>query len=308
MLIEKIIKRVKKPKIILIDLLNHGYGKFLDDKQFLKMRYLMHFGKKLNLIEPQTFNEKLQWLKLYDRKLEYRNMVDKYLVRDYIKHTIGEDYLIPLLGVWDNFDQIDFTTLPDQFVLKCNHDSGGVVVCKDKHNFDKASAKQKINNCLARDYYDYSREWVYKNIPKKILAEKYLVDESGDELKDYKLLCFDGEVKCSFTVSNRYKVGGLNVNFYDEHWVPMPFERHYPKNPVEIPMPYCYDTMKFLAEKLSKGISFVRVDFYEVDKRVYFGEITFYPGAGFEEFTPEKYDYLLGGWINLPEKKTININ
>ena len=195
--IKKFIRRV------IARVAREGVFNCLSDKAFLKLLYWARVGKKLNLKNPKSYNEKLQWIKLYDRKPEYTVMVDKYSVREYIKEKIGEDYLIPLLGVWDSFDEIDFDKLPDQFVLKCTHDSGGLVICKDKSKLDIEKARTKINKCLKRNFYKYNREWVYKDVKPRIIAEKFMVDESGTELKDYKFFCFDGEPKAMFIATDR---------------------------------------------------------------------------------------------------------
>lgn len=274
----------------------------LTDKIALKIQFWLKFKKILNLNNPQTFNEKLQWLKLHDRDPLYTNLVDKYEVRKYIEKTIGKEYLIPLIGMWERFEDIDFSKLPNQFVLKCNHDSGGIVICTDKNKLDIELTREKINKCLKKNFYYSCREWPYKNVTPKIICEKYMVDESGIELKDYKFMCFNGEVKCSFVCLNRNLESGLNVDFYDTEWKLMPFERHYKNSGITIPKPKNYDKMIEFAKKLSKEIPFVRVDFYETNEQLYFGELTFYPGSGLEEFNPEKYDYLLGGWIKLPNK------
>lgn len=275
------------------------YLSFLSDEKYLKLLYRMHIGKKLNLSNPQTFNEKLQWLKLNNHKAEYTMMVDKYLVRDYIKRTIGEEYLIPLIGVWDNPDEIDFDSLPNRFVLKCNHNSGtGMCICKDKSKLDYEKVKSDLRKGLKEDYEKYNREWPYKNVPRKIVCEEYMEDQSG-ELKDYKFMVFGGEVKCSFVGSDRFSTEGLHVTFYDNNWNIMPFERHYPRLQKPHPKPICFDEMKKLAAKLSNNMPFVRVDFYEIKGKVYFGELTFFPGSGFEEFTPESWDYEFGSWIDL---------
>lgn len=275
------------------------YLSFLPDEKYLKLLYRMHMGKKLSLSNPQTFNEKLQWLKLYNRKAEYTMMVDKYLVREYIKETIGEKYLIPLIGVWDNPDEIDFDSLPNSFVLKCNHNSGtGMCICKEKSNLDYEKVKSELRKGLKEDYDKYNREWPYKNVTRKIICEKYMEDECG-ELKDYKFMVFNGEVKCSFVGSDRFSQEGLHVTFYDNNWNIMPFERHYPRSKNPHSKPICFDEMKRLAAKLGKNIPFVRVDFYEIHGKIYFGELTFFPGSGFEEFTPEIWDYKFGRWIDL---------
>ena len=272
-----------------------------DDARYLRLLYWAHLGKKLDLENPKTFNEKLQWLKLHDRNPEYTRMVDKYEAKRYVAERIGQQYVIPTLGVWEHFDEIDFDALPEQFVLKCTHDSGGVVIAKDKATFDRAAAKRKLEAHLRVNYYLKGREWPYKNIKPRIIAEPYLEDVNSDELLDYKLMCFHGRVRCSFACSNRYKETGLCVNFYDENWKPMPFERHYPKNPVEIERPEQYAKMVEIAENLSKSVPFIRVDFYQVGNSLYVGELTFYPGSGMEEFTPDSWDLTVGSWLKLPD-------
>lgn len=301
-MLKKIIKAIKHPKLILLYILNFKIFRIISDKMYLKIKYYLIIGNKLNLQNPKTFNEKLQWLKLYCREPEYTMMVDKYVVRKYIKESIGEEYLIPLLGVYDSFEDIDFDKLPNQFVIKPNHTSGNVFICKDKSKIDYQKLRKEINSWLSREYYWCHREWPYKNVKPIIICEKFLVDESGIELKDYKFMCFNGEVKCSFVCLNRDSSNGLNVDFYDMDWNPMPFERHYPNSGTVIPKPRNYDKMVEYARILSKGIPFVRVDFYESNGKLYFGELTFYPGSGFEEFIPESYDYLLGSWLALPNK------
>lgn len=292
-------KIIKHPEKIFQALIYERFTNIIPDPAFLRMAYFAFIGKRLNLDNPQTFNEKLQWLKLYNRRPEYTMMVDKYLVRDYIAKTIGEEYLIPLLGVWDDPDEIDFEALPNQFVLKCNHNSGlGMCICKDKSKLDIKKVREELRRGLKEDYYLTSREWPYKNVARKIICEKYMEDESG-ELKDYKFMAFDGDVKCSFVCSDRFSNDGLHVTFYDNDWKMMPFERHYPRTATPLPRPLCFEEMKELASKLSKGVPFVRVDFYEIQGKPYFGELTFYPGSGFEKFSPESWDYTFGSYINL---------
>ena len=276
-----------------------GYLRWLPDKTYLKWNYWANIKKRLNLKNPKTFNEKLQWLKLYDRKLIYTTMVDKYAVKKYVADRIGAEYVIPTLGVWDSPEEIDFDSLPNQFVLKVTHDSGGLVICKDKSKLDIEAAKAKLARSLKRDYYLQSREWPYKNVKRRILAEKFMVDAS-DKLDDYKLLCFGGQVKCSFVCSDRFSGKGLHITFFDRDWQVMPFERSYPSVKEGVPKPVQYEKMVELAEILSMDIPFVRVDFYEVDGKIYFGELTFYPGSGFEAFQPESWDETLGQWIQLP--------
>lgn len=279
-----------------------GFYNYMPDEAYLKRKYRACMGKKLNLEHPQTFNEKLQWLKIHDRKPEYTMMVDKYLVREYVAKTVGEEYLIPLLGVWEDPEEIDFDALPDQFVLKCNHNSGlGMCICKDKSELDLPKVKRELKKGLKQDYYLTGREWVYKDVPRRIIAEKYMVDESETELKDYKIMCFGGKARCCFVCTDRHTKEGLHITIFDNSWNMMHFGRHRHPSKDGIHKPAKYETMVKLAEVLAKDIPFVRVDFYEVDGKIYFGELTFFPGSGFEEFTPEEWDNTLGEWIKLPK-------
>lgn len=274
----------------------------IPDKIYLKLMYRHRMKKKLNLKKPQTFNEKLQWLKLYNRNPEYTKMVDKYEAKKYVADIIGEEYIIPTLGVWNNVEDIEFESLPNQFVLKCTHDSGGVIICKDKKNFNIENAKKKLKDSLKQNFYYKGREWPYKNVKPRIIAEKFMYDENTEDLNDYKFMCFNGQVKCSFTCTERRSSSGLKVTFFDKEWHKMPFERHYPSSNKEIKKPINYDLMLRISEKLSQDMDFVRVDLYEINGKVYFGELTFFPGCGMEEFIPDKWDNILGSWLALPKK------
>lgn len=281
------------------NIVHTGLTNILSDKAYLKLTYRIRFGEKLDLNNPVSYNQKLQWLKLYDRNPNYIKMVDKIAVKDYVKNIIGEQYIIPTIGVWEKFDDIDFDSMPNQFVLKCNHDSGSVVVCKNKEKLDIIKAKKKLSKALKTDAFYWGREWPYKMVERKILAEKYMEDSYSKELKDYKFMCFNGKVKCSFVGSERFSNDGLKITFFDREWNVMPFERHYPKSLKEIKKPENYEEMIKLAEKLSDGIPFVRVDFYEVSGKIYFGELTFFPGSGWEEFRPREWDDKMGNWIKI---------
>lgn len=281
-------------------LIRMGFLDFLPDEPFLKLRYRIEMGKKLNLKNPQTFNEKLQWLKLYDRKPEYTKMVDKYEVRKYIAEKIGEEYLIPLLGVWDSFDEIDFDKLPNQFVLKCTHDSGGLVICKDKSQLDIAAAKKKIEKCLKRNFYYITREWPYKNVKPRIIAEKYMVTEDGQEIKDFKVHNFNGKPEFILVCDGRFSPEGLTEDFYDTSWKHMNISRlDIPNKQEHHPKPQTLEKMIELSESLAKSIPFVRTDFYEVSDKIYFGEITFFPASGLKGFVPMEWDYKWGKLIKL---------
>ncbi|MBW9324173.1 glycosyl transferase [Enterococcus casseliflavus] len=266
---------------------------------FLKIQYKKVMGKKLNLREPITFNEKLQWLKLYDRRKEYTFLVDKYKVKEIVGAKIGKEYLIPTLGYWSNFELIDFGSLPNQFVLKCTHDSGGVIICKNKKDFNFHEAQKKIDDSFGCNFFYMSREWPYKNVVPKIIAEEFI----SDNLSDYKFFCFNGEVKIVLVCRNRYTKEGLTEDFFDTDWKHLNMSRkHHPNSTKDICRPEKLDEMINLAEILSENIPFVRVDLYEVDGKVYFGELTFFPASGLEGFVPECWDKTLGEWLILPEK------
>lgn len=288
------------------------FGRFIPDEIFLKLMYKVRLGRKLELKEPKTFNAKLQWLKLYDRNPKYTELVDKIKVKKYIAGIIGEKYIIPTLKIFNSAKEIDFSELPNEFVLKCNHDSGTIYVCEDKRTLSierMNDIRDYFDKALKRDWYLLGREWPYKNVSRKIFAESYMSDKKQEELIDYKFMCFGGKVKCSFVCSDRKAKDGLKVTFFDREWNVMPFERHYSKSEKEIPCPQNYDLMIKLAEKVSENIPFVRVDFYEIEGEIYFGEMTFYPGCGFEEFNPEEWDYELGKWIELEKidaKRKVN--
>lgn len=269
---------------------------------YLKVLYRYTMKKKLNLKDPQRYNEKMQWLKLHDRNPEYIKMVDKYEAKKYVADKIGESYIIPTLGVWDRFDDIDFESLPQQFVLKCTHDSGGVVVVKDKKDFDVAAAKKLINRHLKRNYFWHTREYPYKDIKPRIIAEQYMIDESGTELKDYKFLTFSGKVKTLFVATDREK--GVRYDFYDTDFNHLPLNE-YENAGREIAKPAGFEEMKVLSEKLSAGIPHLRVDFYDINGKVYFGELTFYHLSGMEHFEPEEWDYTFGEWLQLPGKENV---
>lgn len=287
-------------------LMDSGFGKYdnLPDKEYLGRKFECCMGKRLDLKNPKTFNEKLQWLKLYDRKPEYTVMVDKYKVRNYIKGKLGEEYLIPLIGVWDNPDEIDFDSLPNQFVLKCNHNSGlGMYICKDKNKLTPQDIKRIRKNLargLKQDYYLTGREWPYKDVPRKIIAEQFMKSDAGG-LTDYKIHCFNGEPKLILVCKDRSAASGLTEDFFSAEWEHLYICRPtHPNSSTEIAKPEELSEMLELAKKLSKNIPFLRVDFYIIEHKVYFSELTFYPASGFEKFVPEKWDEILGSWLELP--------
>jgi len=272
----------------------------LNDEKYLKLLFESKMNYPLNLNNPKTYNEKLQWLKLYDRKDIYTTMVDKYEVKEYVSNIIGKEYIIPTIGIYDKFDDINFDKLPNQFVLKCTHDSGGIVICKDKNSFDIKSAKMIINNSLAKNFYYLSREWPYKNVKPRIIAEEYMEDKKSKSLDDYKFFCFNGVPKILFVATERQNKNlETCFDFYDMDFNHLPIKNGHPNSNKKIKKPEKFNEMKKLAGKLSKNIPHVRVDFYEINGRVYFGELTFYHWGGFVPFEPEKWDKELGDMLDL---------
>lgn len=277
---------------------------WLSDEYYLRLMFWARMNRKLNLESPEFFNDKVQWLKLNDRKKEYISIVDKYEVRKYISQKLGEKYLIPLVGgPWESFDEIDFSQLPSQFVLKCTHDSGGVVVCKDKKSFDKKRAKEKIEKSLKRNYYKYSREWPYKHVPHRIIAEQYLTDDAGDELKDYKILCFNGIPDNIMVCTGRF-AAGVKYYFFDKNWNFLRYDHgddELPDN-FSLKKPDHLEEMFEVAKILSRGFDLARIDLYEAQGRVWFGEITLYPDSGFDTDILCSTDRLFGKKLNLTMK------
>ena len=276
------------------------FSRFLSDRRHIK---LTAYAKNLdiNLDNPKTYNDKLQWLKLHDRKPEYTTMVDKYAAKDYIASKIGSEHIIPTLGVWKKFKDIDFDSLPNQFVLKSTHDCGGLVICKDKSKLDKREAKEKIERCLKRNYFWNGREWPYKNVKPRIIAEKYMKDDKTDWLVDYKFFCFNGEPK--FMYCSMDKADDPRTDFFDMDYNRLDMRMRDPNSEIPPPKPEKFEEMKALAKILCKDIPHIRVDFYQVNNRVYAGELTFYHMGGFTKIYPEKWMDILGDWIKLPSKQ-----
>ena len=275
------------------------------DKIYLSLKYYQAFGRWPNWKNPRTFSEKLQWLKLYDRHPEYTIMVDKYAVKEYVAGILGYEYIIPTLGIWTRPEDIDWDNLPDQFVLKTTHGGGdeGVAICRDKTIFDKQKAIDLLNDSLKTDLYKVWREWPYKNVPKRIIAEKYIEpDPIVGDLPDYKFFCFNGEPKYCQVISGRGSK--MCIDFFDREWNHQPFHepRNYPFSDMVIEKPVNLDKMWLAASTLSKGRAFSRIDFYDVNGKIYFGEITFYPTSGVGGFDPVVYDEIFGELITLPNK------
>lgn len=293
-----IIKAIKAVYILIL--------KSMPDKLYIRMWYKRRTGRRIDFKNPVTFNDKLQWLKLYDRKERYTNMADKHEAKKFVSYLIGEEYIIPTLGIYNKFDEIDFDGLPDQFVLKCTHNSGNLCICKDKRSFDYDKAKKELEQGLREDYSWLGREWVYKNIPHRIIAEQYMEDESGYELKDYKIFNFTRGGYCMHQII-QVDYGRFSEHkrrFYNANWekINMTIGGYPDDETVIIEKPKVLEKLLELAGTLSKGTKFLRTDFYIVNDRIYFGEMTFYPGDGQEVVLPPEMDLKMGEWINLFEQ------
>lgn len=284
---------------------SYGFYKHLSDEKLIRKMYRTYFGREIDLENPKTFNEKQQWLKLNDRKPEYTQMVDKYEAKKYVADRIGEEYIIPTYGVWDSFDEIDFDVLPDQFVLKCTHDSGGLVIVRDKTKLDKKAAKAKIERSLKHNYFYHGREWPYKNVRPRILAEAYMQDGENRDLRDYKFYCFDGVPRFLYISEGLEDHKTARISFVTCNWEFASYERSdyrpfdtLPKKPEK------FDDMLNLAARLSSGHAFLRVDLYQINGKIYFSELTFSPCGGFMPFKDPQSDLEIGEMLKLPQKKS----
>lgn len=280
---------------------------WLPDKYYVKLQWWAKMGGKLDLEHPKSFNEKLQWLKIYNKDRQCVRMVDKATAKEYVAEIIGTEHIIPTLGIWARVEDIDFDSLPDKFVLKCTHDSGSVIVCTDKSTFDLGVAKKKLSECLKKNYYRYSREWPYKFVVPRILAETYLEDEIGSNkgLSDYKFFCFNGTPKLLYLSSELSNHDRARISFVELDWSMSPFSRKdYAPYKALPPKPDCFDDMLIICKKLCKGHDFVRVDLYAVGNRIYFSELTFYPCGGYMPFSTENQDKKMGDMLFLSDYKS----
>lgn len=297
----KLYKAIRHPEWILGVILRRFLSGMMNDRDFVRWEYFSGMGKFPNLDNPTTYNEKLQWLKLNDIHEEYSLMVDKYEAKKIVSKRIGDDFIIPTLGVYNSFDEINFDLLPNQFVLKTTHDSGGVVVCQDKTKLDIKAARKKLETSLRKNYFYEHREYPYKNIKPRIIAEQYMVDESGTELKDYKFFCFDGVPKMLLIVSGRGEDQRQDFYDLDFHLLPVCRKEH-PNSGIKREKPLNWEKMKDIARSLSSGIPHVRVDLYDICGKILFGELTFYSGSGNIPFEPKEWDYKIGEWLKLPNR------
>lgn len=301
-LIRKVRTVISKPKVLPEKGL-YLISRALDDQTYLKVLFSIKAGYKLNLNSPKTYNEKLQWLKINYRKPIMTKMVDKYTAKDFVSEIIGEEYIVTNYGVWDSFSEIDFNQLPQSFVLKTTHDQGGVVIVKDKDNFDIKAANQKLNRHLKVEHYYLTREWPYKNVKPRIMAERLLISEKQSNISDYKFYCFHGEPKLMY-ISHMSQDKKKYLDFFDMEFNRLNISRPgFLQSDINYSLPENWQLMKELAGKLSSGFPHLRVDFYNVEGKVYLGELTFFQGGGMMPFEPVGWDNTLGDWIDLSSVK-----
>lgn len=292
---------LRHPVQLLVRVGKNSFLRRMDDEQYLKMIFRDRMGYPLDLENPKTFNEKLQWLKLHDRKPEYSRMVDKYEAKKYVAARIGEEYIIPTLGVWDSFDEIDFDSLPEQFVLKCTHDSGGLIIVRDKAKLDMEAARKRIERSLKRNYYWSSREWPYKDMKPRVLAEMYMEAPGSKALPVYKFFCFDGVPKIIQSIQND-KQANETIDYFDTQWNRLDMRQNYPNSEKPLSKPQNLEQMVTVAGELAKDkLGFLRVDLYNIGGAVYFSEFTFFSDSGMAKFQPEEWDRTLGDWVTLPD-------
>lgn len=297
--IKTALKLLKSPGKMVAPLAQKGFFDWMSDEDYLKLRFWCEMGYKLDLEHPRTFNEKLQWLKLYDKNPLYPKIVDKYRAKEYVASVIGQQYIVPTLGVYERFEDIDFDSLPRQFVLKCTHDSGSIYICRDKSQLDRERAGRVLKHGLKSDPARYAREWPYRQVPRRIIAEKYLEEEGSQELKDYKIFTFSGKAAVIQVHYDRFTQHKCNL--YSVNWEYINARFHYPPDPNHIiPRPEKLELMIDLAERLSEGLPHVRVDFYSIDSQIYFGEMTLYHAGGFSKFYSEEWQSILGDLLKLP--------
>lgn len=294
---------IQKPSLIMLGLLTRLNFLF-PDKLYLKLLYRLKLGRKLDLNNPKRFTEKLQWLKLYDRKPLYTKLVDKAEVKKYVTDTIGKEYVIPTLGVWNNPEDIDWDSLPNRFILKTTHGGGGtgVVICADKSQFDKEKAVETLRKSMKSNIYASLREWPYKNVPHRIIAEQLLdKDPLYDDVPDYKFYCFNGVPKVMLIATNRFT--DHNFNYYDMEFKKLNITSSAGNNAaIEFSKPSHFEEMKSVSSKLSQGFSHMRVDLYYSNNRIFFGELTFYDSSGFDNLSSDRNDLEWGSWMELPKK------
>ena len=299
---EDFFRKITNPRLVTLHLCRYLPFRLISDEAYIKLLHRTFQERKLDLENPISFNEKIEWLKLFDRRPEYTFMTDKYLVREYVEKKIGSEFLIPLLGVWNNVDDIDFAKLPNRFVLKCNHDMGSIIICLNKSTFNQNKAKKQLRHALKKNYFWPSREYNYYDIERKVIAEQFLDDSQDCELTDYKFFCFDGTPR--FIQVDKDRFTNHTRNFYSTDWEYIKVENGCKTNPeLIIPRPEELSLMLNIAETLSAGYPHIRVDLYNVNRKIYFGELTMHHGGGAMKVIPYTYDELWGSYLHLPLKE-----
>lgn len=292
----KELKHYKDPKQIIYGLNNHGLLSWMSDKANVKLIYRLRTGKALDLKNPETFNEKLQWLKVYDHNPRYTNLVDKVTAKQVVGRLIGEEHIVPIIKTWEKAEQIDLSMLPDQFVLKCNHDQGSVVIVRDKRKLNLNETVDFFKKRLKKNNYFSTREFGYKGIIPLVFAENFL----GESIRDYKFYCFHGEPLFLYVGQGLTCDHSLKIDYFDLDWNPMPFYRTDYERLGKVPKPRHFEEMKEIAKVLSKDVPFVRIDLFEENSTVFFSEFTLCPASGFMPFVPEEYDRIIGSYLNIP--------
>lgn len=300
---KRIWKAVTHPRLLSLFILNKFAPFISNDRKYIKVKYWLRLGSLCDLDNPKTFQEKLQWIKLNDRKPIYHQMVDKYDAKKLIAERVGDEYVIPTIGLWDKFDDIDFEQLPNQFIIKNTHDSGTYFICQDKNKLDILQVRKRLLiDERKHDYYYYSREWPYKGLKHRIIAEPLLKDDKSPYLRDFKFYCFNGEPRLFYITSDKGCGLPTKQDFFDINGNHLEIQdKEYPNNLIRCPLlPSNLNIMVELCRILAKDTYHLRIDFYEINDKVYVGEFTFFESGGFCYFTPEKYNRILGDWIKLP--------
>lgn len=274
---------------------------FVSGELYLKMKFFLNVGYWPNLKNPKSFNEKIQWLKLHHKRPEYTQLVDKVAAKEYVANIIGKQYIIPSFGVWDSVDEIDWAALPNKFVIKASHDSGGVVVCKDKSQLDIEKAKAKLKGAGEKDYTKYNKEYVYHDVPHRFIAEELLENGNDNDVPDYKIFCFNGVPRFLFVATGR-QINDTRFDFYDTEFNHLPVLNGHPNADIWPKKPKNFNEMLEVSAKLSQGIPEVRVDLYNIDGKIYFGELTFFHWSGMTPFELREWDYKFGEMMVLPQE------
>lgn len=301
---KRIIKALVNPRLVVQKIFNKFSVFIKSDLLVIKISYWLIMGKKVDLKHPHSFNEKLQWLKLHDKHPEFTKMVDKISAKEVARQIMGNEYIVPTYGTWDSFEDIDFDILPNQFVLKCTHNSGGTIICRDKKTFDKKHAAKVLKKCLRKNPFWATREYPYKNVRPRIIAEKFMSDDRAEisGLTDYKFFCFNGKAEFLYVSLGLEFHETAKISFFDLKGDILPFRRKDFSPISNFVKPVCFEEMVDLAQKVAKQLNlpFIRIDLYEVHGHIYFSEFTFFPCSGNLPFEPAIWDNKLGDLLKLP--------